>query len=380
MSSAKPQDNSKVVACRRLQRTQTLALPFATGTKQKATVWGPGISKALLVDIVLWCLFLALQAVGFSNALAARQYPPVSLRFAQPISGQTAYGARQYSIEHSEAASFWPTFWREDKITFSSEHARVNTDCISYSGNALLVWPAQYLTGTAPGVTDSVGCAISSALAWQLWGGIDVLGKTVEAGGENRIVRGVFEYSYPLALQSFAGEDVSQSWSAAEFSADLAGTARSDAENYAGASGLGRPDFILMGSWSAFFAAGMAILPLLIPLIYGLSQLFILFRKRSLFLQKLVLFLLLIGFAAGLPALLGALPPWLIPTRWSDFSFWSKLLEQVGGALREFLTAPAGLRDVESRLLLLKQIGITSLSACCSLSVCFRWSMRNKQG
>ena len=330
--------------------------------------------KRIIFDILLWCLLAVLLVVGFLNSSAVRLYPPVSLRYDTPISGQTAYKARQYSVQNSENETFWPTFWREDTATLKSELASIKAGSISFSGESALVWPAEYLTGTAPGAVDITGCAISSALAWRLWGSADVVGKPVDIDGEIRIVRGIFGYDKDLVLLSYSFEDTSQDWNAAELSGGKAYATRSDAESFAMISGLGKPDAIIMGSGLRFLSSGMALLPLIIVAVYAIIFIVVYFARSSVYTGRILLITVLIVFAIGLPLLLNLLPPWLIPSRWSDFSFWANLKQQITDNLREFLAASPGSRDVESRLLIIKQAGIAMISACCAIIVCFRLS------
>ena len=331
--------------------------------------------KRFIIDGVLWCALAALLVAGLFNRSATMQYTSISLRYSTPISGQAAYAARQYSIARSEETPFWPSFWKEYNASLESEFVNASTDCIAYSGNASLVWPATYIKGAAPGVTDSDGCAVSETLAWRLWGSIDVIGMTMLADGERRVVRGVFKGEHELALISFRDEDKTQSWSAVELTGGPADAVRNDAMSYTNAAGLGKPDSILMRGTSSISGA-MSILPLIILAVYGLSLIISFVRRRFPMARKPVFFIALIAFAVALPVMLGALPAWSVPTRWSDFSFWASLMEQASSGLREFLKAAPSLRDVELRMLFLKQTGIAFLSVCFSLSVCFRWHMK----
>ena len=333
--------------------------------------------RRLLVSALLWLALTVLLVAGAMNAGALRQYPTVSLRYETPVSGQAAYRARQYAAKQTGEDVFWLTFWHQTEARFSGGYNNANAECIFYSGDAALVWPARYLYGAAPGVTDGTGCAVSSALAWKIWGSADVVGKTLEAGGEIRTVRGVFEGDDLLALLSVRDEDTGQSYTAVELSGGPASPGRGDVESFITASGLGTPDSILMGT-PVFFAEIMAILPLLILACYGLALWIGRLRKRPAVQKGLLLFAALMAFALLLPGLLEFLPGWMIPTRWSDFSFWSSLGQQISDNLREYLTLTPGLRDVEYMILLLKQAGIAFLSACCALSVCFRWHFIRK--
>ena len=333
--------------------------------------------KPLIASAVLWAALAVLLVVGSANLSALRKYPSVSLRYNTPVSGQAAYRARQYAIEHGGEESFWPVFWHETGASFSCGYNKSTATCIIYSGDAALVWPAQYQAGAAPGVTDGAGCAISSALAWELWGGVDVVGRTVDIDEETRIVRGVFEGEDLLALLSVRDEDTGRSFTAVELTGGPSAPARSDVESFIAASGLGKPDYILMGT-PVLFASIMAVLPLIMLAAYGLA-LCIGQLKQYPNAMWGGLFLLMIGFALFLPRLLETLPGWMTPSRWSDFSFWGSLSKQIGNDLREYFILAPRLRDVTYKILLLKQAGIAFLSVCLAMSVCHRWN-RKMQG
>jgi hypothetical protein len=331
--------------------------------------------KPIVVDAVLWALLCVMTAIGLSGADSVGQYSPVSLRYDTPISGQTAYNARKYSVSHSGEDVFWPVFWHEYTAKLKGEFTTFEADCIAYSGDSSLVWPLVCVAGAAPGVVDGTGCAVSEPLAWKLWGSIDVVGMTVEIDGVERLVRGVFEGESELAMISFRDEDVSQSWSAVELSGGPADAVRDDAVSYAAASGLGRPSAVLMGGYS-YLTGTLAILPVLILAVYGLALICRLMTRRSPGVRAPLFFICLIALAVILPGLLGLLPAWMIPTRWSDLSFWSTLLRKATDGVREFLRVAPRLRDVELRMLIIKQIAIAFVSICVAVAVCFRWQAR----
>jgi len=123
-----------------------------------------------------------------------------------------------------------------------------------------------------------------------------------------------------------------------------------------------------------FLAGVMAVMPLLMLSCFGFCLLVRFARKRYPAAWLYILFPVLIAFAVLLPAMLGKLPGWLIPTRWSDFSFWGSLLKQASAGLREFLRVAPQSRDVELRLLLIKQAGIMFIAVCLSITACFRFT------
>jgi len=331
--------------------------------------------KRLAAGVLLWCILGALLVVGIMNANALREYPTVSLRYKAPITGQAAYQARLYAIRQGEDNTFWPTFWHEAVAEFESEYVKVNAKSIHYSGDAALVWPARYLSGTAPGVTDGFGCAVSSELAFALWGSGDVLGAAVEVDGKSRVVLGVFEGRDMVALLSVSDEDTGQAFTAVELSGGIQAPSRSEVTSFALTAGLGAPDSVLLGT-PAILADFLAVLPLLMLFVYGLVLLAGWMRRHPTA-RRGVLLLVFLGFAILLPGLLDMLPDRLIPTRWSDFSFWGGHLSQMGNDLREYLTVTPMLRDLGYEILFFKQLGIAFLSVCATLCICLRGAPPN---
>lgn len=336
------------------------------------------ITKSKIMTILLWCIFGTLLTIGFIEANAIARFPGASLRYSEPITGQAAHNARQYSIANIEHDTFWPTFWHQSTAELSAGARTAQTNSISFSGDAALVWPARYITGSAPSSIDSNGIAVSEALAHRLWGSTDIVGIPVYVDEAPRIVRGVFEGTAELALLSFHIEDISQSWTVVELSGGAPHPTRNNAESFAIASGLGRPDYVLMRG-AISLARMMSILPLLIPAVYALALLIGSTRKYFRAVSKPIIFTGFILFAILLPLLLNALPPWLIPTHWSDFSFWSSLLQQANNSLREFLSINPMLRDVEMKIHLLRQAGIMVVSVCLSIIICVRLSKSGAQ-
>jgi len=316
--------------------------------------------------IILWCVLCILLIAGLLQANTIRRFSATSLRYTNAISGNAAYRSRQYAIDNPE--TFWPTFWSETTVSVSTPHRETNTAAINFSGDATLVWHAKYLTGSAPSPLDGNGIAVSEALAHSLWGSTDIVGKTAQVDEEERTVRGVFQDEKELALIAFHIEDTSQRWHGVELSVGENSPTRHEAESFAISSGIGRPDYLLTGN-VIFLAGFMSIFPLLIIGAYVFVMLIKFMRNYFPQLFAPIFFIIFVLAAVFLPTLLDTLPPWLIPTHWSDFSFWSSLLSQAGDSAREFLSVPPVLRDIELRVYLLRQVGILLLSTCCSIKI-----------
>ncbi|MCL2223969.1 MAG: hypothetical protein FWB96_03265 [Defluviitaleaceae bacterium] len=321
----------------------------------------------MIKTIVAWCVFGLLLAAGFSEARTVSRFSGVSLRFDAPICGETAFRARRHAVN---ADTFWPTFWGESAATLDAGARQTNTAVINFSGDASLVWNAEFIAGTAPSSADDSGVAVSESLARGLWGSVDIVGMGVYVNGEPRTVRGVFSGTKDLALVSFHIEDTAQSFTVAELSGNIT---RARAESFAIAAGLGRPTHILTGGAGAV-AWFMAVLPVLIPALYGFVLLVVHIKKHYPRAAAPLFFAGLVLFAVLLPFLLNRAPDWLIPTRWSDFAFWGELANQATASLREFLSVNPTLRDVELRIHLLRQGIIMLFSSCVGISISCRLS------
>ncbi|MCL2456101.1 MAG: hypothetical protein FWD19_00960 [Defluviitaleaceae bacterium] len=327
---------------------------FLTLRKQKNYSFGSAIRAA-----ILWCVFGIFVVVGLREANVISRFPKISLRYENGISGQAAFRSREISVGSDE--NFFPTFWRESRAKFSVGRGEIFCDVILFSGDANLVWHAEFVAGSAPGFADETGVAVSEALAHKIWGGTNIVGQKVDVDEKNRVVRGVFRDKNELALLSFDVNDASQNWAAAELADD--GKNFGAAENFALVSGLGRPDYVLTGGVISF-AQFVALAPLFIPFVYFSILILIFLRKYYSNRIAILFFSALILFAIFLPAMLDSLPDWLIPTRWSDFSFWSSLFRESENNLREFLSAPPTLRDVELKIKMLRLFAISFLSVC----------------
>lgn len=322
--------------------------------------------KANALSLVLGCVILGLLIVcGLQLTRLAGCTAGWSLRYPGGISAQAAAAARHHAAENPED-SLWPTFWREDTLSLKNELAQSTSRGLWYSGEGALVWPARFVRGGWPGATDTAGCVVSKALAWQLFGSYDVIGKSVDIDGKPCFVRGVFEGDSPLCLLPTSDDSTDIAWQGVEFRAED-GVQKSDVETFARASGLGEAGSILSGD--ALFSLGLwlVLLPLLLPALWLLCRWVLRLTKSYPAPAKILLVLLLLVLALCLPQLLGLLPVWVIPSRWSDFSHWAALWGRFSAFIDVLIGMAPALRDVAMKRCLL------ALLACgCMLGpLCF---------
>ena len=130
-------------------------------------------------------------------------------------------------------------------------------------GDAELLATEPLLYGALPGPAGQGGCAVSSALAWQLWGALDVTGLELELDGERYTVRGVFESGEARAVTQEAVDSRTAEYANVELTAmETAPEGTEAALAFAGASGLGTPAHVVDGPALAGLACALCWLPL----------------------------------------------------------------------------------------------------------------------
>lgn len=309
--------------------------------------------KQLLIKIAGLLLLFLLLLAAFGNAewFGAVYQAPVSLRYDTPLTRQQVENTLDYAKGKQNEEGCCPTFWlQKNSEKVKADYAEVATPMIIGLGEGDFIMPARFTAGGWPGVYDENGCAVSIQLAWKLWGDTDVLGKTVEYNKRQLIVRGVFEGSEQL-LYTTGGTDAGYTC------AELAPLAHSDrrqaAERFCMYSGLPLPAYMVYGSSMHAILYLLCWFTLILPAAVLLYHLVACFPNN---LRRWAGLGLLFTVAVLLPFGLAELPGWMVPTRWSDFAFWGRLIQTFIDRTEEWFTLPVLFKDVEAKWLLVKQI------------------------
>lgn len=299
-----------------------------------------------LAGWALACLLLA-GCLSAADRLAL-SWPAIGIRMEAPVAADTC----EKSAELASKSGAQVSFWAEETALLSTPRAEAEATAVRFWGDGSLVWPAEYLAGGAPSSADRTGCAISSSLAWQLFGSLDAVGQTLEWDGRSYTVLGVLDTEEPAAL--FAGTDETE-YTAAEFVSGPDGDAGEQARTFAMSAGLWA-DTMVYGPSLAAGCRLLAWLPLGAAAVWLVLRGLILLRRRSRPAGQAACWVLAVGLAAALPLVLAQLPVWLVPSRWSDFSYWSQLGETLAGQLRALLAMSPALRDVGAKTALLQSV------------------------
>ena len=106
-----------------------------------------------------------------------QQNPTVTVTLSSPLTAGQLAAAREWEKSNANTQAVTASFWSEKAAAVSADSDRTAEDvtCIGFDGTAQDCLPVEYLQGTAPGVVGQQ-CAISSTLAWTLFGSYDIMG------------------------------------------------------------------------------------------------------------------------------------------------------------------------------------------------------------
>lgn len=186
-------------------------------------------------------------------------------------------------------------------------------------------------TGTYGYRTDREGCVISKGLAMELFGGLNAAGKYIGCRDVSYVVRGVTDDTDPVILIPANMED-GMAYVLLECGKDSSG--RVEAERFLYKYGISRGQTVVDGSFF-FAAAGILVLMALWIVPVRIGYCCVVRKKREKLRARQILWLWGMAFAIFL---LGVLLIWklelripadLIPSRWSQFGFWTRKIEEL---------------------------------------------------
>ena len=295
---------------------------------------------------VRWILVLALVLLECWLCCWSRKqgrlHATTGVRFDRVLQASELQSALDFTAGEQNEEKIYASFWGEqiDDVGSGTGHKAENVFCIGYYGNAADCLPVNYCYGTAPG-TVGEECALSTALAETLFGTDNVTGLQVTLQGKNYTVCGVFPSVDRVLL--FPSE---KNLTGAELRGISLDAPKTETENWCAAAGLPTPGCILYGPQWVWLCTLFCWGPLLVTGCLLLIVFFRLSRDWPAVWRDFVWLLLALGLALLLPLLLESMPGWLIPARWSDFSFWGNLAARIREGLQACKYAPVYWRDI----------------------------------
>lgn len=327
--------------------------------------WIRWIISSLLGIFSLYLIAVLLMNMGSFQTL----YAGWSARYHTPIEAQKASEVKRYCAQNSEEVEgIWPVFWTEVTQRTVADNRSSDALCLLYDGDGSVIWPVSFKAGGYPGEMDQNSCAISTQLSWALWGSIETMGKEFKINGRSLVVCGVYESEEATAI--LKGDDTVK-WSGIEWLSQESVT-RETLIGYLESMGLSKPDTLVDGKGLSALVTLISWLPISLAGIITLVSFLVVIKSyiNPVMIKWIILGALLV-FALCLPWLLTMLPSWLLPTKWSDFSFWINLSEQMGEYVQEWISMHPAAKDVLAKQLLLAQ-SVLIIIAVISLALFYR--------
>ena len=320
-----------------------------------------------LVGLFFW--WQSLNSLSALQSITRRN----ELYYTEPIPNAQAERAQDYAGSEQNVSGLWPTFWCQNLITCDGAFHTDDVICIQYLGETTALWPFSLCSGTYP--SGPRQALISTGLAQNLWGSDDVIGCTLRSGqwDDTAEVCGVFQSTIPMLCI----------WAESDTAFDHVMVCASDrtiapndfytaSREFAVQSGLGVPQAI---GWHSALVLPIWLFYWFPVLVTGLCLLFVFGKQPSSTGHKgrreIAGWLLALVIAFLLPTFLEALPSWLIPGQWSNFSFWQSLLETLQSRWQEQLVFPGSVFLGWQKELLWKGVSCSiTASVCLSIGLC----------
>lgn len=318
------------------------------------------------------CLWLAVQTVEKVRQIS----PGVSLRYAQALTGEQVKKAQTYIKSSQNTDGLMVTFWEETQVAVRSPvSTRTCTDVcsIGFCGTAHDAYGASYVVGTAPGSSDTSQCAVSTALAWQLFGSTDILEQALTLDPDTEDARtyrvcGVFVSETEQILYGVETTAAFQLLELTHVSRDNPGQS---VQQLLAAAGLAQPDQILYDAALAWVLSALIGIPELLLLLCAGCHLLRLFRNKSL--REVIGFGIALLLVCLLPTCLASLPGWMIPNQWGSMVAWHSLLSAAGDRLTEWFALCPTARDVQLKGEAAQVVVFTCGSLVFAVAACLSW-------
>ncbi len=310
-----------------------------------------------LINCILFAAVVLLGAIQACRVFGASGQVLMYYREEGP-SRESIYNMEEQERSRGKSAPADSAAWafeRDLEIENRALGKKVKSEGFFVYGSRELAVYCGLESGSYSGRWERGSCMISRGLAMELFGSVEVTGKTVWYGRQDYTVRGVTEETKKQIFLPAKQDQMFQYILFDYRSVDPPGNVRgrTEAEQLLNQYGMGG---ISCGADGTYFAAAAGLLSVLPVWLLMAKGLFLWTRRE----KRPLLQAAAVGLAAAvfcgslyLLARLGAgYPRDLIPSRWSDFDFWVKAYEDIAGDVRNMreITQAAWLTEIRQSL------------------------------
>ena len=302
------------------------------------------LTISAILAAVLWSFACSFYSTAISHCTSVGiKWEKGGVSPSELIRQQTY--ARQDGAGNQPEVTLWQTYPEQEVM--ASDNQKMNVNVVAVFGDCGDISSSMLIAGAYPARSDVSGCAVSTGLAFSLWGSTNAIGMPVKVEGKQFYVRGTFEEEEPrLFLQAQAESEEPLSNMQLTFTGP---GARERTNQYLSSAGFpeGRILDLTLFAW----VLGMIFRLPAIILAFGILGRVIMYGKRLCHYPILLAIYLLMAFGilAGLWFCidLPKFPSDFIPAMWSDFGFWGNLFEEQGKNMVSWMTAGPAFRDME---------------------------------
>lgn len=307
-----------------------------------------GYALVLFCTLFVWsiCLASAQKVHNLQTSMELRYHEP-TLTFNQLEKMQKEEsGHEKRLITNLVAWEQMPQVELKNKNLDKS----IKSAMIHVFGDVGALIPRDQVTGELIYEGDSKGVILTKKVAYDLWGSLDVIGKTFTYDDKEYNVRGILDEDVPAVIVQVS-KDTDEAIKLSQLRLQFI-----DSENIQRKLEIFRARYGLEDTTTinlsliSIFLGQIIYLPMWILGIYGLIKLYkLLYDTYHYWVAALIL---TAGIAAAtwimfkLMTIQFNIPSYLIPNQWSDFEFWSNLSKEMRSNYLEVQSLPKYLPDV----------------------------------
>ncbi len=287
-------------------------------------------TKIVVFFLLLFSLVFSLWGMSlFYESYIREHYASVSIRLkSEPVTAGVLLKANKNIRQGDDLSHRTISAWNcleNVKLECEELSSSAKVDLIEVLGDVTKVYPIELLQGNVISSGDTEGCLIDEATAYELFHTVNVLGNLLTYKDQRYSVRGVLKSSEMVMITQAQEED--KTYTNLELSFKNQENAKQLAEEFIRQYGLADGYSIIDGY---LLSRGLSLIVRLPAWLLGFFLVYdllsILYKRKKYPFYVLVLVIILIIFWQLLSRMMEFelfIPEELIPTRWSDFSFWS---------------------------------------------------------
>lgn len=236
----------------------------------------------------------------------------------------------------------------EQTVTNKELGTSYKTQLIEVYGDIRQVYPMKLTKGNLLTRQDNEGCMIDQKVAYKLFGSVEPVGNTITYKNKQYYIRGIIKS--PESVFFIQMDDKNHTYSNIELVYEDKENGQELANAFMTQNNLAASYTLLDGSFYAGILDRLYKIPAWFLCFYMLYQILrVIWKRRTLPLQ---VFILLLGFLSVwmiLKWLLGFqiyIPERLIPTKWSDFSFWIEKYKEFRNQIEQMTYLTPTIKDI----------------------------------